>query len=127
MKIYDDVKVIRDREEYKAEGVFKGMEGYIVMPEIRDNSFLVCFIDEVFKKENNPEWFAEHLGEIKDDIFCIIKIEDLELVKDNGSTDKEILRELPKNNSCWWCKVEDGFILNLNGKKKNKIPYDYNS
>lgn len=26
-----------------------------------------------------------------------------------------------------WCIVEDGFIKNLNGDKKNKIAYDYES
>lgn len=40
---------------------------------------------------------------------------------------KMILDELPKNNPKWWCKVEDGFIVNLLGEKKNKIAYDYNS
>lgn len=27
----------------------------------------------------------------------------------------------------WWCKVEDGYIVNLKGEKKNKTPYDYDS
>ena len=26
-----------------------------------------------------------------------------------------------------WCKVEDGYIINLKGEKKNKIPFDYES
>ena len=37
MKIYDDVKVINDNEKYAQEGVYKGLIGYINMPEIRDN------------------------------------------------------------------------------------------
>ena len=128
MKIYDDVKVISDNEKYEKEGVYKGMIGYIVMPEIRYDCFLVCFIDENFKKHNDDyDWFRLHYNEIKDDIFCEIKIADLELVKDNGFTDAGILDSLPNNNPKWWCKVEDGFIMNLLGERKNKIPYDYDS
>ena len=128
MKIYDDVMVINDKEEYKKDGVIKGMVGYISMPEIRDESFMVCFIDENFKKhENDPSWFDKHYHEIKDDIFAVIKICDLKLIKDNRASDKMILDELPKHNPKWWCKVEDGYIMNLLGEKKNKIPYDYNS
>ena len=128
MKAYDDVKVINDNENYKKEGVYKGMVGYIVMPEIRDDCFLVCFIDENFEKHKDDyDWFNSHYNEIKEDIFCEIKIKDLELVKDGGCSDEELLEELPKNDPRWWCKVENGFIINLNGDKKNKIQYDYNS
>lgn len=128
MKASDDVRVINDDEAYAKEGVFKGMIGYISMPEIRDNSFLVCFIDENFYiHENEPEWFEEHYSDLKDDIFCIIKIKDLELVKDGDCTDEELLERLPQNDPRWWCKVEDGYILNLKGEKKNKIAYDYDS
>lgn len=128
MKQYDDVRVINDNESYAKEGVYKGMIGYIAMPEIRNNSFYVAFIDENFEiHKNNPKWFEEHYNEIKDDIFCIIEIKDLELVKDNKLSDEELLEALPKNDSKWWCKVENGYIMNLLGEKKNKIPYDYNS
>ena len=48
-------------------------------------------------------------------------------MKDNKCSDKEILEDLPKQNPKWWCKVEDGYIMNLLGEKKNKIAYDYNS
>ena len=64
---------------------------------------------------------------IIDDIFLPIKIEYLELVKDNNTSDDLILEEIPKNNPKWWCKVEYGFITNLLGEKKNQTPYDYNS
>lgn len=128
MRASDDVKVINDNEKYAQEGVYKGMIGYIAMPEIRNNCFFVCFIDENFSMhDDEPEWFEEHYNELKDDIFCEIKVEDLELVQDGGCSDEELLERLPKNNPQWWCKVEDGFIMNLNGDKKNKIPYDYNS
>ena len=56
-----------------------------------------------------------------------INVSDLELVKDNKITDSAILEALPKKNPKWWCKVENGYIINLLGEKKNKIPYDYNS
>ena len=56
-----------------------------------------------------------------------IKIEDLELVKDMKTPDEWILNASPKHNKKWWCKVENGFILNLQGEKLNKIPYEYNS
>ena len=128
MKLYDDVKVINDNEQYQKEGVYKGMIGYIVMAEIRSDCFYICFIDENFEKHRDDyDWFRIHIHEIKDDIFCEIKIADLELVKDGGTTDEEILEELPKNDPRWWCKVENGYIMNLLGDKKNKIPYDYYS
>ena len=50
MKQYDDVRVINDNETYAKEGVYKGMIGHIAMPEIRNNSFYVAFIDENFVK-----------------------------------------------------------------------------
>ena len=42
-------------------------------------------------------------------------------------TDEAILEDLPNHDPEWWCKVEDGYIWNLKGEKKNKIPYDYDS
>lgn len=128
MKIYDDVMVIIDKETYSKNGVFKGMVGYICMPEIRDESFMVCFTDENFKKhENDPEWLEAHYDELEDDKFAIIKIEDLKLVRDRKTSNESILNELPKHNPKWWCLVEDGYIMNLLGERKNKIPFDYNS
>ena len=128
MKYEDNVRVIKDKEKYKNLGITKGMVGYISLHEIRNNTFFVCFIDENFKlHENEPEWFQKHYDEIKDDKLCEIKIQDLELINDNGLTDEEILESLPKHNPKWWCKVEDGYIMNLLGEKKNKIPYDYDS
>ena len=70
----------------------------------------------------------DHYDELEDDIMLPIKIEDLELVRKNPDiSDESILDSLPANNPAWWCKVEDGYILNLLGNKKNKIPYDYDS
>ena len=126
MKYLDRVRVIKDKKEYEKYNVYKGMIGTISDAEIRDNSFHVAFIDERVKDvqfmsvENN-------LCKLKDDIFCVIRIEDLELVEDMKTPDDWILDAIPKHNPNWWCKVEDGYIVNLKGEKKNKIPYDYNS
>lgn len=129
MKEYDFVRLIKDRPEYLEEGIKKGRIGYICEPEIRGDCFLVDFIDENFyiHQAEEDNWIIEHYNEIKDDVIMEVKIEDLELYKDGGTTDEELLEDLPKNNPKWWCKVEDGYILNLLGEKKNKIPYDYNS
>ncbi len=56
-----------------------------------------------------------------------VVIEDLELVRSANMSDEVILEDLPKHDPRWWCKVENGYILNLKGEKKNKIPYKYNS
>ena len=128
MKIYDDVKVIKIRDEYSKEGIKLGDVGTIILPEIRDNCFYVNFIDKNFyAHKNDVKWFEENEESLKDDINLAIDIEDLELVKEGNATDEMILEELPKQNPKWWCKVEDGHIINLLGEKKNKIPYDYKS
>lgn len=112
MKIYDKVRLIKEREEYLKKELFLGNVGTIIQPEIRDNRFYVAF--------NNPK--------IEDDyIFCDVKIQDLELVKDSKATDEMIFNELPSPDKRWWCKVEDGYIINLLGEKKNNEPYKYNS
>ncbi|MBQ9481560.1 MAG: hypothetical protein IJU84_05315 [Clostridia bacterium] len=108
MKIYDTVKVTSDA--YESEGVKKGDTGYIVLAEIRNNSFEVEFE------------FADD-----DILYQTIHVKDLEVVKEYPVTDNEILCNLPGENPNWWCKVENGFIMNLKGEKKNKIAYDYDS
>ena len=112
MIIYDKVKVIRDDPEYEKWGVKKDMIGRICTAEIRDNEFEVCFIDPEMKK---------------DDIIIPIKIKDLEFYKRGFGTMKNVWEELPSPDPRWWCVVEDGFIKNFKGEKKNKIPYDYDS
>ncbi len=112
MIIYDKVKVINDRPEYAEWGVHKGMIGDIITAEIRDNDFEVCFIDP---------------NMVKDDIIIPIKIKDLEFVERGFGTMDTVWDELPSKDPRWWCVVEDGFIKNFKGEKKNKIPYDYDS
>lgn len=113
MKYGDMVKVLVEKDEYAKNYVHKGMVGMLTDPEIRDNEYMVVFSYRYSPKE--------------EDIYIPIFVGDLETVKDGMASDKEILEELPKKNPKWWCKVENGYILNLLGEKKNKIPYDYNS
>lgn len=126
MKLFDKVKVINNNKSYKKDGVEQGMIGRIWSGEIRDNCFLVLFIDPKF---NDPKflWNDESIHTLKDDIIIPIKISDLEVVKEENTTDEQILQDIPKNNPKWWCKVENGYIMNLLGEKKNKIPYNYDS
>ena len=109
MKWLDEVRVISDK--YESEGVKKGDIGTIILAEIRSYTYEVVFSDKDGRDYAQTE----------------IHIEDLEVVKSSDISDADILEDLPLQNPGWWCKVEDGFILNLSGEKKNKIPYDYNS
>ena len=109
MKLYDRIEIITDA--YEKQGIKRGTLGAIVFPEIRDDTFGV----ELF---NLPKGVYE---------LQSIKIQDLKVIEESKITDEAILEELPLNNPAWWCKVEDGYIINLLGEKKNKIPYDYNS
>lgn len=126
MKFLDEVEVMIDKKEYSDNEIYKGMVGTIIDAEIRDNCFNVIFIDERVKDSNFMS-IEENFLSLKDDIIYPIKIKDLKLVKDNNCTDDKILEAIPKQNKAWWCKVENGYIMNLLGEKKNKIPYDYNS
>ena len=123
MKLFDEVKVINDRERYKEYNVHKGMVGTIIDAEIRFRAFQVIFTDPKTKQPNfdweNEKW--------EDDIVEYIDIEDLEVVKEGDVTDEFILKSLPEKYPNCWCKVEDGYIVNLQGEKLNKVPYDYNS
>ena len=111
MIIYDKVKVKTSNPKYETYGIKQGAIGRICSAEIRDNSFEVCFIDEKM---------------VEDDIIIPINIQDLELVDKGFGNIQIIQQELPSDQP-WWCIVEDGFIKNLKGDKKNKIAYDYDS
>lgn len=124
MKLLDKVKVTNDN--YKENGITKGMVGTIIDADIRWNSFYVCFQDQrVFDKHFMSK--EENIFKLKDDICEGIKISDLELVEDRNYSDELIYKSLPEKHKDWWCKVENGYIINLKGEKKNKIPYDYDS
>lgn len=109
MKLYDDVRVTNDK--YEKMGIKKGSHGAIVMAEIRSGCVEVEFFD------------------LPKDVYELqsINVEDLEVIHQSTATDDMILDELPSRDKRWWCKVENGYIINLLGEKKNKIPYDYNS
>lgn len=109
MKYLDRVKVLTD--DYEKNNVKKGDVGTILLSAIRKETFYVVF----------------SLPNGRDYADIAIHIKDLELVESSDITDEDILEDLPKNDPRWWCKVEDGYILNLKGERKNKIPYDYNS
>lgn len=126
MKLFDKIKVLKDCDYYNKNGVYKGRIGRINSAEIRDNCFEIVFIDERFW-DKNFVWTDENMETMQDDIFLEMPIEDLEVVEESDATDEDILESVPLKNKEWWCKVEDGFIMNLLGEKKNKIPYDYNS
>ncbi|MBQ9115222.1 MAG: hypothetical protein IJY07_04710 [Clostridia bacterium] len=109
MKLFDDIVVLNDN--YAHLGVKKGARGAIIKGEIRSNKFLVEFFD------------------LEDDDMPIygIKIYDMEVTQESNISDQAILNDLPLKNPKWWCKVEDGYIYNLLGERKNTIPYDYDS
>lgn len=114
MKYLDKVKVVKIRKNYEKDGISIGEIGVIWEPEIRDESFYVLF-DE--NKKGNKNFYKN----------CVIKIEDLELVEEGECDDELLIKDITNNNPKWWCKVEDGYIMNLLGEKKNKTPYDYTS
>ena len=118
MKFLDRVEVINDNEDYNKNNVTKGMIGTIIDAAIRDNCFNVIFIDERVK---DKEFMAveENFLSLKDDIIYPIKIKDLKLIEDNKCNDETILNSIPLNNLNWWCKVENGYIVNLKGNRKN--------
>ena len=127
MKYLDKVKLINDKN-YVNLGLKCGRIGRIISAEIRDDEFCVNFIDENFyQHKNDKSWFEKHMKELKDDISIPIKIKDLELLEESDITDNDLLEAIPKNNPSWWCKVENGYIINLLGEKKNKTPYNHNS
>ncbi|MBQ8178586.1 MAG: hypothetical protein IJ033_05255 [Clostridia bacterium] len=106
MKLFDRIVIINDN--YINIGVKKGTIGAIIDSPIRDGSFLVELFD------------------VEDDVYTIY-IKDMEVIKESDVTDEDILEDLPTPNPKWWCKVEDGYIVNLLGERKNRIAYDYDS
>ena len=107
MKYLDSVKIITDK--YKDKGILFGCKGVIISAPIRKNSFEVEVLN------------------VKEIETFVFSIEELEVEKESNVTDDDILEDLPQKDPRWWCKVEDGYILNLLGEKKNKEPYEYNS
>ena len=113
MRYGDMVRVVVEKDEYLQENVHKGMIGMLTDAEIRDLRYMV-----IFSSRHSP---------IEEDIYIPIFVGDIETVEEGNYSDEQILQDLPKQNPKWWCKVENGYILNLLGERKNKIPYDYES
>ena len=124
MKLFDEIKVLNTCNSYTENGIYKGRIGRINSPEIHEDSFEVVFIDKRFF-DKNFHWTNKNIETIEDDILIDVKIEDMEVIKESNATDEDIYEMLPDKTA--WCKVENGYIVNLLGKKKNKIPYDYKS
>ena len=108
MKYLDSIIITTDK--YEKDGIPKGTEGAIITPEIRGNTFL-CELFNVSEDNETPS----------------ISVDAMEVTRSSDLTDAQILEDLPLQDPHWWCKVEDGYILNLLGERKNKIPYDYDS
>lgn len=124
MKLLDDVIVTSDN--YANEGVYKGMRGTILDAPIIWNSFFVNFQDQrVYDKEFMC--VQKNIFKLNDDIYIPVNIKDLEVIKPSKLTDAELSEALPPAPENWWCKVENGYILNAKGERKNKIAYDYDS
>lgn len=122
MKFLDEVKVIND--DYKDKGIIQGMRGTIIESDVRWNSFYVCFQDQrVYDKDFMK--IEGNVFKLNDDICIGIKIKDLEVIQESIINDNDIYDNLPENHKDAWCKVEEGFIINLNGEKKNKKPFHY--
>jgi len=123
MKLFDKVKVIKDRKEYNDMGVFKDMVGTITDACLIFNSFEVSFTDDwntLVKLYGENAW---DYG--KEDIDIYIRVEDLEVVEESDVTDDYIKINLPNEDPKLWCKVENGYIYNLLGEKQNPEPYKY--
>ena len=108
MKYLDEIIITTDK--YEKDGIPKGTKGVIISSEIRGKHFL-CELSNVSSYNE----------------LSTICIEDMEVTNDFNIDDETILNDLPLHDPHWWCKVEDGYILNLLGERKNKIPYDYDS
>ena len=108
MKYLDSIIITTNK--YEDIGITKGTKGAIILSAIRNNTF-EC---ELF---NVPSKYK----------IWPINICDMIVEKSSNITDKQILEDLPKHDPHWWCKVENGFILNLLGEKKNKVAYNYNT
>ena len=74
MKELDRVKLIKDRAEYKKEGVKVGDKGTVMLGE-RNGYVLVFFDGEYYKDENGCVLMSE-----KD---VGVRIEDLEIISDS--------------------------------------------
>ncbi len=106
MKYLDEVKVTVSKGKYEKSGVYKGAIGTIIFAAIRQNTYEV-----VFTRADGSDY-----AEIE------IDVGDLAQVRNSNVTDEDILEDLPNHDPNWWCKVENGFIVNLKGERRIKLP-----
>lgn len=124
MKLLDEIRVINNN--YEDKGVLQGMIGTIIEADIRWNSFYVCFQDQrVYDKEFMK--IQDNVFKLNEDICLGIIISDMEVVRESNIDNNDIYNNLPENHKDCWCKVEEGFIVNLKGEKKNNKPYHYST
>ena len=84
-------------------------------------------IHEKISKIRKEMFMVEFMRGMKTIAIMPVYVGDIETYRDSEISDDVILKDLPSNDPSWWCKVEDGYIFNLKGERKNKIPYDYRS
>ncbi len=116
MKYLDNVRLIVDKTKYSKCGVRQGnigtiIQSFLMFGENKIGSFDVVFFPEAPNK----------------DIYVSVDVCDLEVVYESAITDEDILEDLPMHDPSRYCKVVDGYIMNLKGEKLNKIPYQYDS
>ena len=116
MKLYDKVKITVDKNKYNKEGVRKGDIGTIVQECLMFTASKVGSFDVMFF-ENSDD------GEV----YVSVAVCDMEVVEESSITDEELLEGIPMRDPSRYCKVVDGYIMNLNGAKLNKVPYKYDS
>ena len=116
MKLLDDVKLIIDKTKYSKYGIKKGDVGTIIQ------AFLMFTENKIGSFD--VEFFPESPSKV---VYVSVDVCDLEVVYESGMTDEDILEDLPMHDPSRYCKVVDGYIMNLKGEKLNKIPYKYDS
>ena len=116
MKLFDKVKLISDKKKYEIDGVKKGEIGTIIQECLMFTAGKVGSFDVLFFEDSKDE-----------EVYISVDVCDLEVVKESAITDDELLECISSHNPAKWCKVVDGYIMNLKGEKLNKIPYQYDT
>lgn len=116
MKLFDKVRLISDKKKYEIDGVKKGDIGTIIQETIDFIGSKVGYFDVVFFPESPNK-----------DVYVSVDVCDLEMVEESAITDEDLLECMTQHDPTRWCKVVDGYIMNLKGEKLNKIPYKYDS
>lgn len=116
MKLFDRVKLISDKKKYEIDGVKKGEVGTIILECLMFTGSKGGCFEVVFSPEAPNK-----------DVYVSVDVCDLELVEESSITDEELLECIADHDPSKWCKVVDGYIMNLKGDKLNKIPFQYDS